>query len=99
MRSGQIRAAHIRIADRALRALGQRTEANIGSTLLAFVRAQLLAPDISVLGKFWLIRTFDRHDDYRYRLRESFLGDDVVESLVDQCLGTGPGRDRGIALT
>jgi hypothetical protein len=96
--NGRLRASHIRTADRALRNLGQRTEANIGSTVMECVRQCLLDPEASIIGKFWVFRTFDRSEVYRYQLRASFLDDSVVDVLVDQCRGASPGRERGVAL-
>lgn len=97
--NGRLRASHIRVADRALRNLGQRTEGNIGRIVMECVRQCLLDPRASIIGKFWLFRTFDRSETYRRRLRGSFLDDDVVDSLVNQCSDAGPGRDRGVGLS
>jgi hypothetical protein len=92
------RASHIRVADHALRDLGQRTERSIGKIVLACVRQCLLESQASIAGKLWLFRTFDRSDTYRYGLRDSFLDDDVVGGLVDQCSDAAPGRERGVGL-
>lgn len=95
---GRIRAAHIRIAERALQNLGQREADAIGTTVRACVRAALLDSAIDVAGKFWLFRVFDRTDVYRYRWASSIVDEEVSESLLRQCLAAAPGRDRGVAL-
>jgi hypothetical protein len=96
--NGRLRAVHIRIADRALRDLGQRTDANIGRIALSCVRALLSDPNVSIIGKFWLFRTFDRVDVYRYRLKRSFLDDEIASVLVEQCQLVPAGRERGVGL-
>lgn len=96
--NGRLRASHVRVADRALRDLGQRHERTIGTIVMKCVRQCLLDPQASVVGKFWLFRTFDRSDTYRYKLRDSFLDDDVVEGLLIQSSGATPGRERGVGL-
>ncbi|MGJ3192227.1 hypothetical protein [Paenarthrobacter sp. FR1] len=96
--NGRMRASHIRVADQALRELGRRTEHNIGTLVMAFVRRCLLDPELSVRGKLWLLRTFDNSETYRHRLRDSFLDVVVIDALVDQCLKASPGHERGTAL-
>lgn len=95
---GRIRVAHIRIAERALQDLGRRELHAIGETVRACVRANLLDESIDIGGKFWLFRVFDRFEDYRYRLADSIVDENVSESLLRQCIGAAPGRDRGVAL-
>lgn len=95
---GRIRAAHIRIAERALQDLGQREPHAIGEAVRACVRANLLDETIDIVGKFWLFRTFDRIDVYRYRWASSIVDEEVSESLLRQCIAAAPGRDRGVAL-
>lgn len=95
---GRVRAAHIRIAERALQNLGQREADGIGATVRAGVRAALLDNQVEVAGKFWLFRVFDRMDAYRYRWATSILDEEVSESLLRQCLAATPGSDRGVAL-
>lgn len=95
---GRIRAAHIRIAERALQNLGQREADGIGATVRANVRAALLDDEVEVAGKFWLFRVFDRMDAYRYRWGTSILDEEVSASLLRQCLAATPGSDRGVAL-
>lgn len=95
---GRIRAAHIRIAERALQGLGQRETAEIGSTVRACVRAALLDDAIDVAGKFWLFRVFERIDVYRYRWANSIVDEAVSAHLLRQCLAAAPGSDRGVAL-
>ncbi|WP_158171289.1 P-loop NTPase [Rhodococcus sp. JT-3] len=95
---GRIRAAHIRIAEKALQDLGQRETHAIGPTVRASVRAALLAGDIDVAGKFWLFRVFNRMDAYRFRWASSILDEEVSDSLLRQCLTAAPGQDRGVAL-
>jgi len=95
---GRIRAAHIRIAERSLQDLGRRELHAIGETVRACVRANLLDETVDIDGKFWLFRVFDRIDDYRYRLADSIVDEEVSESLLRQCIAAAPGRDRGVAL-
>ncbi len=95
---GRIRAAHIRIAQRALQDLGQREPHAIGETVRACVRANLLDESMDIVGKFWLFRVFDRIDAYRYRWVSSLVDEEVSESLLRQCIAATPGRDRGVAL-
>ncbi|GAB3132000.1 SIR2 family protein [Marisediminicola antarctica] len=95
---GRIRAAHIRIAERVLQDLGRREPHAIGEAVRAFVRANLLDESIDTVGKFWLLRTFDRIDIYRFRWASSIVDDEVSESLLRQCIAAAPGRDRGVAL-
>jgi len=96
---GRIRAAHIRVAERALRDLGKREPNAIGETVRSCVRMYLLdeAPDLG--GKFWLFQVFDWIDDYRYRFAASIIDEEVSESLLRQCIAAAPGRDRGVALS
>ncbi|MFC8936255.1 hypothetical protein ACFT1A_29650 [Rhodococcus sp. NPDC057135] len=95
---GRIRAAHIRIAEKALQNLGQRETDAIGTTIRACVRENLLTENIDVAGKFWLFRVFDRMDIYRYRWASSIVDEEVSYSLLRQCLTAAPGSDRGVAL-
>jgi hypothetical protein len=95
---GRIRAAHIRIAERALQNLGQRETAEIGATVRACVRAALLDDAIDVAGKFWLFRVFERLDVYRYRWASSIVDEAVSAHFLRQCLAAAPGSDRGVAL-
>lgn len=95
---GRIRAAHIRIAERVLQDLGRREPHAIGEAVRACVRANLLDESIDIVGKFWLFRTFDRIDVYRYRWASSIVDGEVSESLQRQCIAAAPGRDRGVAL-
>ncbi|RZU24370.1 hypothetical protein EV645_0002 [Kribbella rubisoli] len=95
---GRLRAAHIRIADRALKNLAQRNEAGIGAALLAIVRSRLLTGEVPILGKLWLVRTFESSDIYRYQLLDAWLDAEVLEAVVGQCLGATPGRERSAAL-
>lgn len=95
---GRIRAAHVRIAEKALQDLGRRETHAIGETVRASVRASLLDGAIDIAGKFWLFRTFDRIDAYRYRWANSIVDEEVSDSLLRQCLDAAPGRDRGVAL-
>lgn len=95
---GRIRAAHLRVAERALRDLGQRELHAIGETVRACVRAHLLDEEVDIVGKFWLFRVFGRIDNYRYRLANSIVDEEVLGSLLRQCITAAPGRDRGVAL-
>ena len=95
---GRIRAAHIRIAEKALQNLGQREANSIGSTVRACLRENLLDETIDVAGKFWLFRVFERVDVYRYRWASSIVDGEVSESLLRQCLAAEPGSERGVAL-
>ncbi|MEU7575768.1 trypsin-like peptidase domain-containing protein [Micromonospora sp. NPDC049240] len=95
---GRIRAAHIRIAERALQNLGQRETAEIGPTVRACVRAALLDDAIEVAGKFWLFRVFERMDVYRYQWANSIVDEAVSAHLLHQCLAAAPGSERGVAL-
>lgn len=95
---GRIRAAHIRIAERSLQDLGRRELHAIGETVRACVRANLLNETVDIVGKFWLFRTFYLIDDYRYRLADSIVDEEVSESMLRQCIAAAPGRDRGVAL-
>ena len=95
---GRIRAAHIRIAEKSLQDLGRRELHAIGETVRACVRANLLDESLDIVGKFWLFRVFDRIDDYRYRLADSLVDEEVSTSLLRQCINASPGRDRGVAL-
>ncbi len=94
----RIRAPHIRIAERALQELGEMEASGIGATIRKVVRAVLLDDSVPVLGKFWLFRVFDRRDAFRYRWAAELVDAEVSSSLVRQCLGAAPGRDRGVAL-
>ena len=95
---GRIRAAHLRIAERSLQDLARREPHAIGETVRACVRASLLDEGANIAGKFWLFRVFDRVDDYRYRLADSIVDEQVSESLLRQCIEAAPGLDRGVAL-
>lgn len=95
---GRIRAAHIRIAGRALQDLGRREQHSIGAAVRACVRANLLDETVDIVGKFWLLRVFDRIDTYRYQWANSIIDEEVSVSLLRQCIAAAPGRDRGVAL-
>lgn len=95
---GRIRAAHIRIAERALRDLGLRTQNTIGQTVLDCLRGCLLDEKVSNVGKIWLFNVFTRSEKYRLPLRTSVLDDDVVRVLIEQCQRALPGEERGAGL-
>lgn len=94
----RIRASHIRIAERALQNLGRRDESGIGSIVRECVRTALLDMLVDAAGKFWLLRVFDRIDTYRCQWASALVDEEVSEALVNQCLRTSPGSDRGVAL-
>ena len=95
---GRLRAVHVRVADHALRSLGQRETARIGATTLACVRHCLIDQSISADGKVWLLQTLNTSDHYTYRLRKSFLDNEVERSLLEQCQSAPAGTERGTAI-
>jgi hypothetical protein len=95
---GRIRAAHIRVAERALQRLGQCETNAIGAIVRACVRAALLDDSIDITGKFWLFRVFERTEAYRYRYANSIIDEEASTSLLQQCRSATPGHDRGVAL-
>lgn len=97
LHAGRIRASHIRIADRALVDLCSRAEGDMGATILAAIRLTFLDADVSIAGKFWLLRTFDRVQAFRWSFR-STLDAEVMNALVAQCEQARSGRERGTAL-
>jgi hypothetical protein len=96
---GRIRAAHMRIAERALQDLGRREAHEIASAVRASVRAALLDDAINLVGKRWLLNVFEQLDAYVHRWANTIVDEDVSSSLLRQCLAAAPGRDRGVALS
>lgn len=94
---GQLRTAHIRVADRALLELTRHTDATIGGPTRALVRNHLLSPDLSIRGKLWLLEMLGRSDSLRYTFRTEWLDDDTITILVGQALAAQPGPDRSVA--
>lgn len=94
---GQLRTAHIRVADRALLELARHRLDAVGEPTRALVRNYLLNPDGPLLGKYWMVDTLGRSDSLRgHKWRDQWLDDSAVDSLVEQVLTSGPGRDRSI---
>lgn len=95
---GRIRAAHIRIADRALRDLALRTQNNVGQTVLDCLRGCLLDEEISNVGKIWLFNVFRLSEKHKVPLSNSVIDDDVSKALIEQCQRSSPGEERGAGL-
>ena len=97
-RDGKIRAAHVRIADRALHALGLRSENGTNNKVLWWIRDALLNEAVPPSGKFWLFRTFDRSEAYRVGPMRQIVDAEVIEAVVRQLEATPAGRERGSGL-
>lgn len=94
---GQLRTAHIRVAERGLLELARHTDVAVGGPTRALVRNHLRRPALSIRGKFWLVEMLGRSDPLRYTYRPEWLDDDTVDLLVDQALAAEPGPDRSVA--
>jgi len=97
-RDGKIRAAHVRIADRTLHALGLRSENETNDKILRWVREALLDVSVPLAGKFWLFRTFDRSEAYRAGPIRQLTNAEVVNAIVHQLETAPAGRERGSGL-
>lgn len=97
-RDGQIRASHVRIADRALHALGLRVENGTDDKVLGWIREALLDEAVPLSGKMWMFRTFDHSDAYRMGPMRQIVDAEVIEAVVRQLEATPAGRERGYGL-
>ena len=96
-RDGYLRTPHLRIADRGLLVLCRdRTNPN-WQPLIAFLRAQLLDPDLTLQGKLWLLRAIDQADPLQHGARRQLLDDDVAWFLIQASIDAPAGRERNIA--
>lgn len=95
---GRIRAAHVRIAERALNALGLRFENGIGYLTLRWIRQTLLDTEIPMSGKLWLFRTFDRSEAYRSGPIYRFADEEVTTAVLGQLEASRTGFERGAGL-
>lgn len=94
--SGQLRTAHIRVAQRALLELARHRVEAVGEPTRALVRNHLIRPDAPLLGKYWIVDSLGRSDSLRYKWRDQWLDDLAVDALIGQALTASPGRDRSI---
>lgn len=97
-RAGKFRTAHVRIADRALHALGLRGENGTNDKVLGWIREALLDETVPPSGKLWLFRTFDRSEAYRVGPMRQMVDSEVIEAVVRQLKATPAGRERGAGL-
>ncbi|WP_350353489.1 hypothetical protein ABS642_21545 [Microbacterium sp. A8/3-1] len=97
-RDGRLRAAHIRIAQRALQDLALRESREIGAEIRRTVRSVFLDERIDIIGKYWLFQTFDVSDAYRRKYAKDLVDEPVMRALLHQASTVNPGLERGIAL-
>lgn len=95
---GKTRAAHVRIADRALWALGLRGEHGTNEKVLGWIRGAMLDDAEPLSGKFWLFRTFDRSEAYRKGPIRVIVDAEVQDAVVRQLGTTAAGQERGFGL-
>lgn len=96
-RNATLRTPHMRIADRGLLALCQDHANPNWHILIAFLRAQLIDPNLMLQGKLWLLRAIDKARPLRRSLRRQLLDDDVAWFLVRASIDAPAGRERNIA--
>ena len=95
-RDGQLRTAHLRFAEQALKALCRDRTGGHWDRLKLHLRARLIDESEPLLGRLWLMRHLNQVDAVRY-------GPDPVVTVADarpivlECLAAPPGRDRSIA--
>lgn len=94
---GQLRTAHIRVAQNALLELARHADDNIGTPVRALIRNHLRRPDLTTRGKYWLINTLEYSQSMRYNWRSEWLDPQTVDELVGQALVAQPGPDRSVA--
>lgn len=95
---GRIRAAHVRIAERAIWDLVTRNEHGIGALVVDTVRSSLLDPTVALAGKFWILNSIHNVERWQAGLNTIFRDGSVVDELVRECIEADPGPERGVGL-
>ncbi len=95
--NGRLRTPHVRVADRAMLDLARRRDDTVGPGVRAIIRSQLRRADLPIRGKYWMLDSLTRSDVLRHPLRQSWLDDETVSALVNQCLGSASGAERSAA--
>jgi hypothetical protein len=96
-RDDRLRTPHMRIADRALLVLCRDPASPSWRPLVAYLRSQLLNPDLPLQGKLWLLRAIDQADPLRFGTPQSLLDEEVATFLTTLSLAAPAGQDRNIA--
>lgn len=94
---GQLRTAHIRVAQNALLQLARQPGDKIGTSVRALIRNHLLRPELTLRGKYWLINTLEHSQSMRNNWRSEWLDPQTVDELVEEALVAQPGPDRSVA--
>jgi hypothetical protein len=95
-RAGQLRTAHLRFAEQALRVLCRDRTGDHWDRLKLHLRSRVVDGTEPLLGRLWLMRHLHQVDAVRYG-PDPIVTVAEARPIIQECLAAPPGRDRSIA--